>query len=365
MNSSWDDSAKAVYEAAMPGYRVIGFIGNPGTPWLSTDALHCRVMGISDIGLLHLSHIPLSGNQPCDHDYTIAAEIIASSHQPVIADSVIIHYQVNGGSYKTALMLHTGGNQYTGTIPGQPGGSTVKYYLTAADASGRHASAPFIGAADPFVFQTVYTNLTAVPDTLWFTTPSDAITGKITQVHNYLPNGVNLAVVQMNGDWLPWYVDSISASVPVIVNSGDSVAIRVKMPLPVLMGSTVEYLVDSMRVTTPLGAFHVIIMIHPQLLSSVPEVSNQPALGPCYPNPFAGVVTIPLVTWKRESVRVDILDMNGRVVKTLVDKLLEPSAMDLKWNGTDDAGRLLPGGIYLCRMVNGDAVQTIRMAFIR
>ena len=45
MNSSWDDDAIAVYEAALPGYEVLGFSGS----WESTDALHCRVKGIPDL----------------------------------------------------------------------------------------------------------------------------------------------------------------------------------------------------------------------------------------------------------------------------------------------------------------------------
>jgi agmatine deiminase len=55
MNSSWDDSAIQAYQDAMPGYEIIGFIGNPSAPWVSTDALHCRVMGIADIGLLYIN----------------------------------------------------------------------------------------------------------------------------------------------------------------------------------------------------------------------------------------------------------------------------------------------------------------------
>ena len=45
MNSSWDDEALEVYEAAMPNHEILGFTGS----WQSTDALHCRVRGIPDI----------------------------------------------------------------------------------------------------------------------------------------------------------------------------------------------------------------------------------------------------------------------------------------------------------------------------
>ena len=45
MNSSWDDEALEVYEAAMPDHEILPFTGS----WQSTDALHCRVKGIPDV----------------------------------------------------------------------------------------------------------------------------------------------------------------------------------------------------------------------------------------------------------------------------------------------------------------------------
>ncbi|MDP1623469.1 MAG: agmatine deiminase family protein [Bacteroidales bacterium] len=363
MNSAWDDSAKAVYEAAMPGYQVIGFLGNPSTPWISTDALHCRVMGVADIGLLHLKHIPVSGNQPCETDYTINTDIIASSQQPVIADSAIIHYQVNGGPYNTTLMVNTTSNHYTGMIPKQPAGSVIKYYLTAADQSGRHASAPFIGAADPFTFQTVYTNLAAVPDTLWFIEPIDCLNGKITQLHNYTPNGISLDTVQQFGYFLPWYVDSMSVtSIPHLVNpGGDSVAIRVKMPLPLLSNPAVVYVTDSLRISTTAGNFYVIIMINQDLLTSVIDPASPGNIGCNYPNPFSSVTSIPLEITHRSHVTLDILDIRGVKVKTLVSGVFGPGIATINWNGTDSHGNKLPGGIYLCRMISENKAETKRL----
>ncbi len=358
MNSPWDDSAKAVYAAAMPGYQVFGFLGNPGTPWLSTDALHCRVMGVSDIGLLQIVHRPLFGNHPAEEDYAILAEIIASSHQPVLADSVWIHYRVNGGPWLTAGMANTTGDNYSGVIPRQSGGSTVNYYLTAADASGRHANAPFTGSADPFTFETIYTNLTPVPDTLWFTTIDDVMTGKITQLHNYLADPVSLNVVQMWGNTYPWYVDSISSAVPVAVAAGDSVAVRVRMALPV--NQAVVYVTDSMRVTTDSGAFHVVIMINQDLLGKVAELQRSAVLS-VHPNPFRTETTLSFEPENRGKVLLEIYDGRGIRVRTLVSETREPGKHSVVWSGAGDNGKLLPAGIYLCRMVTEDRTETTRL----
>jgi len=367
MNSTWDDSAKAVYEAAMPGYQVFGFIGlNSPNNWISTDALHCRVMGIADIGLLYIKHIPISGNQPCETDYTVNADVIASSYLPVINDSVIIHYQVNGGTYNTSLMINTTASHYTGIIPKQAAGSVIKYYLTAADESGRHATTPFIGAADPFTFQTVYTNLTALPDTLWFITPEDCLNGKITQLHNYIGSSISLDAVQQIGAVLPWFVDSMSVTtLPQMVLPGDSVAVRVKMPLIVNMNPAILFEVDSMRVTTTSGSYHVIIMINESLLTSITDQGTPGVTGNNYPNPFSSFTTIPLEISRRGQVTLEILDIRGLLVKTLVSQIIEPGYSTIQWDGTDAHGNKLPWGIYFFRVTNESKIEIGKMILIR
>ncbi|MDD4602750.1 MAG: agmatine deiminase family protein [Bacteroidales bacterium] len=366
MNSPWDDSAKAVYEAAMPGYQVIGFTANPSTPWLSTDALHCRVMGIADIGLLYIKHIPLTGNQPCESDYEINAEIFASSHQPIIDDSVIVQYQVNGGPYHQALMLNTTGHYYKGIIPKQSAGSVIKYYLTAADQSGRHASAPFIGSADPYTFQTTYTNLTPMPDTLWFITPDDCLEGKITQLHNFLADGINLTSVQQNGISIPWYVDSMSVStLPYMVNSGDSFAIRVRSIVPLKQVAGEIFVIDTLNFTTSAGNNRVIIMYNADLLQRIQNVSSDVVLGNCYPNPFTETTNIPVNLSRKEKMVVDILNITGKVVKRICSKLFDAGNSSVSWDGTNEAGEKLNGGIYICRITTQKNIMTKRLVLIR
>ena len=366
MNSVWDDSAKAVYEAAMPGYQVIGFIGNPSTPWISTDALHCRVMGIADVGLLYIKHIPLTGSQPCETDYVINADIIASSHQPVKNDSVFVHFKVNGGSYHSILMVNTSVNHYKGIIPKQQPGSMVQYYLAAADESGRHAMAPLIGEADPFTFNTVYTNLAPVPDTLWFITHEDCIFGKITQLHNYLTSATSLNYVQQNGQFLPWFVDSMSvSSLPHLLNPLDSVAIRVKMDVIVVQAPATLFYTDSLLFTTSAGTYHVIIMVNKDLLESVREHAPMSDNLTNYPNPFTDETNIVAEITNRGPATLEIFDIRGLMVKTLIAETLEPGVRQIKWNGTDVSGNQLPGGIYLYRLTTGNNTITKRMVLSR
>lgn len=366
MNSAWDDSAKAAYEAAMPGYTVNGFIASGSSGWLSTDALHCRVMGVADVGLLYIRHIPLSGVKPCESDYQVSATILASSQMPVIEDSVRIHYRVNGGPYQVVLMTSQSSSDYSGFIPKQSAGSLVEYYLSAADESGRSETMPLIGAADPFKFTTNYTNLTPVPDTLWFLTPDDCLNGKITQLHNYLTNRITLDTIQQYGNSLPWMVDSVSVpGYPSLIDPGDSVAVRVRVPIVVALLPGMTFYKDSLEYTTSAGSNYVIIMINDDLLSKINEAQTHNEIGDPYPNPFKDHITIPLSLDKREQIRIEIVDINGRLITTLWDGMAEAGKRFISWDGTDNAGNQVCSGIYLLKFTTRAKSDIQKLLLIR
>jgi agmatine deiminase len=148
MNSSYDNAALAVYQNAMPGYEIVGVTGS----WESTDALHCRTMGIADIGMLHIHHIPLSGIQPDTNQYLIEAQIKAHSNSLLKTDSLFIIYSLNDASWDTVTMSLVSGNLFSGNINVPLPGSKIEYYLFAADHSGRRETHPFIGQPDPHEF---------------------------------------------------------------------------------------------------------------------------------------------------------------------------------------------------------------------
>ncbi len=142
MGSSWDAAALAVYEEALPGYEVLGFAGS----WQSTDALHCRVKDITDIGMLHISHIPIHGVHDYRSEFEIVADMIAYSGEELYSDSLFVIYKSNENEFDTIPMFHQSGNTYFGNIPVTLGDTLITYYISAADASGRKETWPLIGA---------------------------------------------------------------------------------------------------------------------------------------------------------------------------------------------------------------------------
>jgi len=83
------------------------------------------------------------------------------------------------------------------------------------------------------------------------------------------------------------------------------------------------------------------------------------------PNPFVGGTAIGYRLGPASStdgVSVAICDVSGRLVRTL----RAPGATgQLWWDGTDDAGRALPGGIYLLRLAGDGRTVTERVVRIR
>ena len=79
-----------------------------------------------------------------------------------------------------------------------------------------------------------------------------------------------------------------------------------------------------------------------------------------YPNPFNPTTTIPVDLAKPYHVKINIYDVNGRLVKTLIDDQLSAGRHEFKFDGSD-----LASGTYIYNMlVNGNSL-TKRMLLIK
>lgn len=151
-----DNEAIAVYQQAMPGYTIVPIMQSEYTPWLSTDALHCRTHELADLGMLYLKHYPLLGSKTPEDDLTVSVTIKALSGASLITDSLLIYYRINNGEWQATALNHVSGNEYAFSFASVntvfENGDSIQYYIYAKDASGRCEKHPYIGAADPHVF---------------------------------------------------------------------------------------------------------------------------------------------------------------------------------------------------------------------
>ena len=82
-----------------------------------------------------------------------------------------------------------------------------------------------------------------------------------------------------------------------------------------------------------------------------PVDARQGARPQVFPNPVAHATTIRFTPQRDERVLVAIYDVAGRRVRTLVNQSLRAGAeVAVPWDATDDTGRRVVPGIYLCRI---------------
>jgi hypothetical protein len=84
-----------------------------------------------------------------------------------------------------------------------------------------------------------------------------------------------------------------------------------------------------------------------------------------YPNPFNPATTIRFGVKESGHVSLRIYDVNGRLVRVLVDERREPGRYEERWDGLDDASRETASGIFFYRLVAGSFEETKKMVLLR
>jgi len=83
-------------------------------------------------------------------------------------------------------------------------------------------------------------------------------------------------------------------------------------------------------------------------------------LGPNYPNPFNPTTTIPFALLNAARVIMEVYDVTGATVATLVDEPLAAGRYTTTWEATG-----LASGVYVVQMRAGDFVQTRKMILLK
>lgn len=84
-----------------------------------------------------------------------------------------------------------------------------------------------------------------------------------------------------------------------------------------------------------------------------------------YPNPFNPSTTISYSLPENSSVRVDIYNIKGQLVKTLVNQTMLAGTHSVTWDGKDGQGRSVSSGVYFCRMSLPNKVLTNKMLLMK
>ncbi|MEL6821097.1 MAG: FlgD immunoglobulin-like domain containing protein, partial [Calditrichota bacterium] len=89
-------------------------------------------------------------------------------------------------------------------------------------------------------------------------------------------------------------------------------------------------------------------------------------LGQNYPNPFNPTTTIRFgVAAEQASVSLKIYDISGREVRTLINENISAGQYSVEWDGKNNNGSDVAGGVYLYRLTAGAYVQTRQMILVK
>jgi hypothetical protein len=101
-------------------------------------------------------------------------------------------------------------------------------------------------------------------------------------------------------------------------------------------------------------------------LSTTPEPAvSALRLAPNHPNPFNPSTTIAFDMPAAGAVLLQVFDLRGRLVRTLVEDSLPAGQHEVRWDGRDGDGHGLPSAVYLSRLQVGGRMMSGRMTLVR
>ena len=89
------------------------------------------------------------------------------------------------------------------------------------------------------------------------------------------------------------------------------------------------------------------------------------ALEPNYPNPFNPHTMVRYALPEAQQVRLEIYDLLGQKVRTLVDGAQPPGSYRLVWDGRNDRGLAVASGVYFYRLKTPQFRHTRKMLLLR
>ena len=340
---STDSTALQTYRDAMPGYTVTGYTSSGASKWYYYDALHCRTMGIFDKDMLRIVHRPMDSIvSVASNLITISAAIDARSGEALMQDSCLLYWRIKGASTWQSVQLTNTSvpDSVSASIPSQLPGTTIEYYLKAADLSGRVVTLP--RSAPSWVFS--------------FTTSGSAC---------LIPTGLNSTNITANSADLNWNAVEISSKYKIQYKKalpGESwTIVNVTAPastyhLSALSSSTkYKWRIKSLCGTDK-SSFSEIVKFTTDAQKANSDASKENRELTIYPNPVESFVQIGFTLKESSTVSIDLLDVQGKMVRRLFTGHVAEGIQQLNLDMTPFAN-----GIYMCRVMSKDFVEIVKI----
>jgi flagellar hook assembly protein FlgD len=83
------------------------------------------------------------------------------------------------------------------------------------------------------------------------------------------------------------------------------------------------------------------------------------------PNPFNPATRIRFSITRPGPARLDIYDVRGRYIATLLNEPVPPGAHEVQWNGRRADGAVASTGVYCVRLVANGGTDTCKMLLLK
>ena len=84
-----------------------------------------------------------------------------------------------------------------------------------------------------------------------------------------------------------------------------------------------------------------------------------------YPNPFNPNTTISFTLNGSDNINLSIYDINGKLVKSLLNQNMEQGYHSIAWDGTNNNNMSVSSGTYFCKLISSTNQKQIKLLLIK
>ncbi len=372
--------------------------------------------GIMDVGRalyyhpdgdIVFNHIPVLSALP---NLSVPVEVAIAGGNTV-TNAYLYYRNGDNGDFTEAALVYDS-SRFIGSIPARPSGD-IQYYFKAVDANDAYAFDPLGGEMNPYTFTIggvssddsfeagLRTWISGGVNNFWGLTTKYSRSGELSITDSPTTNyandtdswmestysldltyvtGVNITfyyrgILQVDQDflfveassdggqnWTP-FSESITGSTfsftEYTTSLNDFIGnsdVRLRFHLVTNSSGTREGIyIDDFRIdwaTTDVDHEHT-------------DLPRALELHQNYPNPFNPSTTISFILPEKSYTSIEVFDLLGRQVKTLVSAELESGRYEILWDGTDEGGHDVASGIYLYKLDTGVQSRVRRMSLLK
>ena len=166
----------------------------------------------------------------------------------------------------------------------------------------------------------------------------------------YIPSAASFFMVDVGND-----ADSVRAALAsrgILVRTGWGMSHHLRVSTG-RMEEMIDFITALDEILTPLKA------------GDDPPKPTMTELFQAYPNPFNSSTQIRIYIPRMANTKLEIFDIQGRLVKTLTDQILTAGEYSYKWNGVNHSGQSVSSGSYFYRLTSGEDTLTRRVMLLK